>query len=118
MSAASYRADGAEQIIETGILEDEARHTGVDKLDDVLVDRQQVHNNYSCSRRLFSQSLGYAQAIVVPQPDVEQNYLRLRVSQQRGVTTRTRGDHSAIAGLIEHGRHSFANEPIVLDEYD
>ena len=83
--ARGHRTDGGDELIERRILEHEARHPGIHELDDLLVHREEVHHDDPGVGMLLFERGGDPQAVLVAQPHVEQQDVRLEFRHRRRI---------------------------------
>jgi hypothetical protein len=75
-----HRSDGPHQVVERGVLYDEARHARSDPIHEIVLGSSEIHGDHLGSWEHRPGLLGDAQAIAVGTVDIEQDHLRLNVA--------------------------------------
>ena len=72
------RPDRGDELVERGVLEKEARDAGVHELHDLLVDRNDVHDDDLHAGAIAAEGHGDVQTFLIAEPDVEKQHVRRR----------------------------------------
>lgn len=118
MSPLRDRADGVRQIVKGRVLQDEARHTRIDELHDVFVPREDVHHDDMRPRNGSLHLLRQTHAALAARSDIQEDHLRIRLSQHCSIGAGRADDDLDVGELIQEGGYPFARQSIVFDQGD
>ena len=105
----------ADELVERGVLEDETGHARVHELHDVFAHRNEIHHDDLRAWGLFGERSRDAEAVLVPQADVEEHHVWLGLLDERGISD-ARADDAQIGQPIEHRGERLAHEAIVVHD--
>ena len=78
--------------------------------------RQEIHRDELGRREFLPDHRGDAQAVAIPEAEVQEYHLRVHLSQQRGVAGAFPGDDSEVGQLIQERGNPFPHQPVVFDK--
>jgi len=109
-----YRAN---EVVYGSVLEDEARDSNFDELDDVLLHREKVHQDESSVWGGFLQRFHYVEAVPITQTEIHENHIGIDVSGFLDIEAAVpaRND-TKVRALIEESGHTLAQQRVILDD--
>ena len=119
LGAGSHRTDGGEEVLEGGVLHDEAGCARPHVIGNVFLQRQEAHDDHPGRGHLGTDRQREVQAVMVLEAEIEEHHVGLCLAHllQRLVGVgRGREDLEARLG-VDHRRQALAQQAIVIDEH-
>src|SRR5579864_6597232 len=119
VGAVRHRADGPEEIVKRRVLHDEAGGARAHEGGNILLDRQQTHDDHSGLRNLLADGRRHAQAVVGLQAEIQEDHpgFGFPYLPERLFDVPRRGEDPEIRLLSDEAGEPLAQQPVVVDEH-